>query len=92
MRHLLIVLLQKLGAAVAEDLAEALIDPQPGAVDSDIADADGGVLEVPRKRVSLSRSASSACLRSDISRLKPTHEVMRSRSSRTGRPRLRMVR
>ena len=39
------VLLQKLGAAVPEDLAEALIDPQPGAVDSDIADADGGVLE-----------------------------------------------
>src|SRR5512132_386078 len=45
---------------------------------------------VPRKRASLSRSASSASLRADMSRLKPTQEVMRSRSSRTGRPRLRM--
>ncbi len=37
--------LQKLCAAVPEDLTEALIDPQPGAVRSDIGDADGGVLE-----------------------------------------------
>ena len=44
-RHLLKVLLQKLGAAVSEDLAEALIDPQPGAVRSDIGDAHGGILE-----------------------------------------------
>jgi hypothetical protein len=44
-RDLLKLLLQKLGAAVAEDIAEALIDPQPGAVRSDIGDADGGVLE-----------------------------------------------
>ena len=44
-RHLLKVLLQKLGAAVPEDVTEALIDPQPGAVRSDIGDADGGVLE-----------------------------------------------
>ena len=44
-RHLLKVLLQKLVAAVPEDVAKALIDPQPGAVRSDIGDADGGVLE-----------------------------------------------
>ena len=44
-RHLLKVLLQKLGSAVPEDVAKALIDPQPGAVRSDIGDADGGVLE-----------------------------------------------
>ena len=44
-RYLLKVLLQKLGAAVPEDLAEALIDPQPSAVLSNIRDADGGVLE-----------------------------------------------
>jgi hypothetical protein len=37
--------LQKLDAAVPEDLAEALIDPEPSAVPSDIGDPDGGVLE-----------------------------------------------
>ena len=44
-RHLLKVLLQKLGAAVPEDVTKALIDPEPGAVRSDIGDPDGGVLE-----------------------------------------------
>ena len=44
-RQILKALLQKLGAAVPENLAKALVDPQPGAVPSDIADADGGVLE-----------------------------------------------
>ena len=37
--------MQKLGTAIAKDLAEALIDLEPSAVGPNVGDADGGVLE-----------------------------------------------
>ena len=47
--QILKTLLDKLGAAVPEDVAQTLIYPQPGAVDSDVGNADGGVFECPAK-------------------------------------------
>ena len=40
---------------VADDLAQAPVDPEPAAVDSDLGRADGGVLEGAREVIEGSR-------------------------------------